>query len=355
MMKRFNEEGSLTRLVAEMPKAELHLHLDGALSVSTALELAATRGVDAPRTYAEMFRALVPGPHLSSQAELVQAFDLPVALMQDAEALERVTVELIEAKAADRVDYLEIRWAPLLHTRRGLDVAGVLAAVCRGRREGMRRTGAAVGLVCVAVRSDDPAANRALAVAAADFQAEGVVGFDLAGREADHPDPLDHRAAFEAARTAGMAITLHAGELHDGGAGVRRALELDPPRIAHGATAIEDPLLCDELRSRDVMLDVCPTSNVQAATFADLAAHPVAALHRRGVPVSISTDDPTIANVTLTEEWVAVLAATGLTPSELWRINLGALRAAFAEPALIDALHERFSQWSRWVPELVSP
>ena len=353
-MKRFNDDAvtAAERLIAEMPKAELHLHLDGALRVGTALELAATRGVDAPRTYAEMFRALVPGRRLSSQAELLQAFELPVALMQDAEALERVTVELIEAKAADQVRYIEIRWAPLLHTRGGLDAAGVFAAVCAGRDEGVRRTGAAVGLVCVAVRSDDPEENRRLAVLAADYQDAGVVALDLAGREADHPDPLEHRAAFAAARDAGLAITVHAGELQDGGAGVRRALELDPPRIAHGASAIADARLCDELRARDVMLDVCPSSNVQAATFADLASHPVAALHRRGVPVSISTDDPTIANVTLTEEWISVLRATGLTNPELWRINLDALGAAFAEPALIDPLREQFSAWARWLPEL---
>lgn len=340
------------RLVAEMPKAELHLHLDGALRIGTALELAEASGVDAPRSYAGMFDALVPGPHLSSQAELLQAFHLPVALMQDAETLERVTVELIEDKAADRVRYLEIRWAPLLHRERGLDAAEVIAAVCRGRREGMRRTGSYVALICVAVRSHDPDVNRTLAVTAARFRDEGVVALDLAGAEADDPDPLDHRAAFDAARAGGLAVTVHAGELHDGGAGVRRALELGLERIAHGATAVDDPELCAELRRRGVMLDVCPTSNVQAATFPDLGAHPVAILDRQGVPVSISTDDPTIADVTLTEEWTAVAEATGLTTADLWRLNLRALRAGFGPRPVLGALHDELAAWARPIPEL---
>jgi adenosine deaminase len=355
-MKRFNpvlgprDVGA--RLVAEMPKAELHLHLDGSLRVTTALELAATRGVEAPRTYAEMFAALVWDPHPTSQADLLRAFELPVALMQDAEALERVTIELIESKAADNVEYLEIRWAPKLHTARGLSDADVIAAVCRGRREGMRRTGATVGLIPVAVRSHPPEDNRRLAALVADYQDDGVVALDLAGLEAEYPDPLEHRAAFAVAEAAGLRTTVHAGELHDGGAGVRRALELGVERIAHGASAIADPALCADLRARAVTLDVCPTSNVQAATFARLEDHPVAALHRIGVPLSISTDDPTISNVTLTEEWIAVSAATGLTVRELWQINLHAVGAAFVDPGHAAQLRSRFEDWARWAPEL---
>jgi len=301
-----------------------------------------------------MFAALVAPESTESQAALLDAFTLPVSLMQDAEALERVTVELVEAKAADRVRYCEIRWAPMLHTERGLPLRDGIQAVCRGARNGRARTGTEVRLICVAVRSHDPAANVRMAEAAAGFLDEGVVAFDLAGLEDEFPDPLAHRAAFDAARAGGLRITLHAGELHDAGAGVRRALAVSPERIAHGVGAIEDAGLCAELRSRGITLDLCPTSNVQAASVATLADHPVARLYRMGVPVTISTDDPTISDVTLTAEYLRALRHTGLTVPELWRINRHALAAAFLREPLAHDLAAEFDHWADLIPELAA-
>src|SRR5512132_3432575 len=147
---------ALDRLLEAMPKAELHLHLDGSLRVGTALELAHSRGVEAPSTWGGMFDALVAPMPCRDQAELLRAFDLPIALMQDAEALERITAELVESKAADGVRYVEIRWGPLLHVRRGLALADGIAAVARGAREASRRTGTVVRLIATALRSHDP-------------------------------------------------------------------------------------------------------------------------------------------------------------------------------------------------------
>src|SRR5215204_7467737 len=137
--------------------------VDGSLRsgprVATALELAGTRRVDAPGTWAGMRAALVAPMPCADQAELLRAFDLPIALMQDAEALERITAELVETKAADNVRYVEIRWGPLLHVFEGLPLDEGIAAVCTGAREAAARTGIVVRLICTALRSHDPAAN----------------------------------------------------------------------------------------------------------------------------------------------------------------------------------------------------
>jgi adenosine deaminase len=340
----------LRRLTEAMPKAELHLHLDGSLRVDTALELARSRGVDAPTSYAGMFAALVAPERTASQAELLERFELPIALLQDEEALERVTTELVEAKAAERVRYVEIRWGPALHTRRGLPIADGIAAVCRAAAEAAVRTGIVVRLICTALRSHEPELNLELAEIAAGFRGVGLVGWDLAGGEERFPDPLRFAEAFAAARAGGLRITIHAGEW-GGAAQVRRALAVDPERIAHGPMAIEDPPLVAELIARGVTLDLCPTSNVQAGIVPSLADHPLARLHRAGASVTLSTDDTTVSDISLSEEYARAVSRIGLTVPELWAIDRRALDVAFAEPAALARLRTEFDTWAAVVPE----
>ncbi len=184
--------------------------------------------------------------------------------MQDAAALERITHELVEDVASDGTRYAEIRWAPSLHMRRGLSLRSGIAAVVAGARSGAAATGVVVRLIAVALRTLDPDDEAAMARVAVDFLADGLTGFDCAGREADAPDPMRFAAAYAIARDAGLGITCHAGEW-GGAAQVRRTLELEPSRIAHGSPTVDDPTLMAELIARGVTLDLCPTSNVQAA------------------------------------------------------------------------------------------
>jgi adenosine deaminase len=326
------------------PKAELHLHLDGSLRIETALEIARTRGVDAPRDVESMRAALVAPMPCKDQAELLRAFDLPIQLMQDADALERITAELVETKAAEGVRYVEIRWGPLLHTARGLSVADGIAAVASGAADAATRTGTEVRLISTALRTHDPDANVELARTAARFLDQGLTGWDLAGPEEAYPDPLPHRAAFDTAREAGLRITIHAGEW-GGAAQVRRALAVDPERIAHGPGAIEDPELCRELIARNVTLDLCPTSNWQAGIVPSIAAHPLARLHRLGVPVTLSTDDTTVSDLLLTDEYERALDQIGLTEDELWAIDRRALDVAFADEPTLNRLRTEFDAW----------
>jgi len=339
----------LRRLAEAMPKAELHLHLDGSLRVATALDLARTRGVDAPRDWTGMSRALIAPMPCADQAQLLEAFELPIALMQDEEALERITRELVETKAADNVRYMEIRWGPLLHVAGGVPLADGIAAVCAGAAAAAALTGTVVRLICTALRSHDPERNVELAETAARFRDQGLTGWDLAGPEAAYPDPLAHAAAFEAARAGGLRITLHAGEW-GGAAQVRRALALEPERIAHGPGAIDDPSLCGELIVRGVTLDLCPTSNWQAGIVPSLAAHPLARLHRAGVPVTLNTDDTTVSDLSLTDEYVRAVEVIGLTLPELWAIDRHALDVAFAAEADLAPVRAAFDAWEDGTP-----
>ena len=343
---------AVRRLVEAMPKAELHVHLDGCLRPTTAIDLATQYGIVAPRTFMGMFDALVAPAHPGSQAELLKSFELPIKLMQSRGGLARITTDLVEDKAADRVRYMEVKWAPALHRQAGLTLDDVIETVAAAASAAGHRCGVVVRLTVVAMRSADPADNVEVARAAVAHQAHGVTGFDLAGFEAAHPDPTIHAEAFEVARTGGLGLTVHAGELLDDGALVWRALDLRPHRVAHGASAVSDPALMAELTARGVTLDLCPTSNVQAGTVATFADHPLVTLLRQGVPVTINTDDTTISDVTLSQEWCSCVRELGLTLPELWQCNLRALEAAFVDEPTRESLLASFHAWAAEIPEL---
>jgi adenosine deaminase len=334
-------------ILRPLPKAELHQHLDGSVRPETAVELADAIGMSlAPD---EARRRMVGPERCATQAELLEFFDLPIALLQTAEALERVAAELVEDLIQDGVRYAEIRWAPRLHLEAGLSVPRVLEAVVSGIARAAATHGTEaplVGLIVTAMRSHPPAANVELARAAAAFGAP-IVGFDLAGPEEAWPAP-PHAAAFIEAREAGLSLTAHAGEVA-GPQRVREVLDFGVRRVAHGVTAIADEALLQLLRARDITLDLCPTSNVQAGIVADLASHPIAALHRAGVSVTLSTDDRTVTGTSLSAEMARTATAVGLTDDELATIALNGFGRAFAAPVVMAPIRAAATRaWDAW-------
>jgi adenosine deaminase len=344
-----------------MPKAELHLHLDGSLRPETALELlraaraagadlpAAVEGpadLEGPEALAIMRTRLVAPPRCLDQADLLRAFDLPVALLQEAGSLKRCARELVEDVAAEGTRYAEIRWAPSLHLARGLSLHEGIAAVVRGARTAARDAGIGVRLIAVALRTHAPSVAVEVARAAAGFVADGLTGFDLAGSEREAPVPRRFAEAFDIARASGLGITCHAGEW-GGVSQVRGALAIAPWRIAHGAPAADDPMLMRELIARAVTLDLCPTSNLQAGFGSADHGAPLPRLLRAGVPVTISTDDRTVSDVTLVEELDRCVRRLGLTAEEI----VSAMRHAYAVAFLHHdeteraALQQAFESW----------
>lgn len=330
-----------------LPKAELHLHLDGCLLPATAVALAADAGM--ALTEAEARRRLVAPARCRNQAELLAYFDLAIALMQSAPALARVASELVDSLVADGVRYAEVRWAPRLHLARGLSVRDVIGAVADGIAEGRLRQGKhapAVALIVTAMRSDPPGANVELAHVAAGV-GPPVVGFDLAGAEAEWPAP-PHAAAFRAAAAGGLRLTAHAGEVPGAGR-IAEVLDFGVERIAHGTAVADDDALVARLIDDGITLDMCPTSNVQAGIVTELAAHPLARLHRRGASVTLSTDDRVVSDVTLTDEMARTATALELSADELAAIALNGFDRAFAPVEAMSPLRaEARRAWAAW-------
>ena len=333
-----------------LPKAELHLHLDGSMRPQTAVELAAEAG--RVLTLEDAVSQLVGPVRCRDQAELLSFFDLPISLLQTPAALRRVTAELVESLADDGLTYAEVRWAPRLHLEGGMSVRDVIGAVADGVAEAASRLGPRtpfIGLIATAMRSHPPAANVELAKVAAAF-GPPLIGFDLAGPEAAYPAP-PHAAAFLEAASGGLALTAHAGEV-PGPERIREALAFGVRRVAHGVTAAEDPEVMTLVREREVTLDLCPTSNVQAGIVAELADHPVATLHRAGVSVTLSTDDRTVSNTSLSDEMARTAAALRLTAGELAAIAVNAFHRAFGPRTALDPMERAAEKaWSAWAAE----
>jgi adenosine deaminase len=299
------------------PKAELHCHLDGAVRPATAEALAHEQGLDLPSP----LRMVAPDD-CPSQAEYISYFSDAIAVLQTAAALEQAAFELGVDSAAENIDYLEVRWAPRLHLRRGLTVAAVIEAVLAGLAAAPLQ---AVAIVC-AMRQHSPDENVALAKEGGRFAGRGVVGFDLAGDEVRYP-ATPQRSAFEAASAAGLRLTCHAGEAGEPSS-VEEALGLGVERIAHGVIGARDPRIMERVRAEGVVLDLCPTANWKCKAVPGLSEHPLPALVRAGVRCTISTDSRTVADTTLSREF-ELASEMGMSDDELRRCNQTAYDAKF--------------------------
>ncbi|HUP51124.1 MAG TPA: adenosine deaminase, partial [Longimicrobiales bacterium] len=255
-----------------LPKAELHVHLDGSLRPATLLELASERGVRLPAADPDGLAAAMLVSDAESLEEYLEPFRMTLAVMQDAEAIERIAFELAEDHAAESVRYLEVRFCPVLCTRGGLTSAQVLDAALAGLARAERDLGIRTGVIVCGLRSLPPASSLEMAELAASYLGRGVCAFDLAGAEAGYP-VADHVKALRTATTAGLPITIHAGEGF-GPRSIRQALELGcAARIGHGTRLGEDPELLREVREAGVVLEICLTSNVQTRVAASYETH----------------------------------------------------------------------------------
>ncbi len=315
-----------------LPKAELHVHLDGSLRATTLAELAKDRGAPLP-----VYDELALGSHMlvsdaASLEEYLARFALTLSVMQDADALERIAFELVEDHAAENVRYVEMRFCPGLHTTDGLTLDAVMEAVLGGTARGQTETGTRARVIVCALRSLPASESVSMARTAARFAAGEVAAFDLAGAEKGFP-ARDHLDAFEIARDAGLPVTVHAGEGY-GAPSLRQAIvDVGAERIGHGTRLAEDPELEEVVRHRGIPLEVCMTSNVQTRVASSLSEHPAREYLDRGVSISLCTDNRLMSGVTLTEEYRNARDHLGFTPDQLRDVARAGFEHAFVDSA----------------------
>ncbi len=336
-------------LLTRLPKAELHVHLDGSLRPATMIELAAEQGVILPHTDAESLGRYM---HVDEQTDLpgyLERFAVSLSVMQTAEGLERIAYELAEDAARENVRWLEVRFCPALNIEEGLTLEQALEAPLAGLARAREDFGIMSGVIVCALRSHDTAESMRLARLAVDYMDRGVVAYDLAGAERGFP-AADHFEAFDHAAAHNLPITIHAGEAY-GPVSISQAIHrCHARRIGHGTRLGEDPDLLAYVRDFRIPLEVCPTSNVQTGATRAISTHPIRPYYDRGLVVTVSTDNRLMSGVTLTDEYVALHEALGFDWEELVDVTRMGFQSAFLswpeKLALLAIIDEEISRLS---------
>ena len=329
-------------LLARLPKAELHCHLDGSVRPATLLELGAEQGVAMPRDTPEALGDFMRVDDARNLEEYLARFDITLAVMQTEAALERTAYELAVDAAAEGVRYLEVRYAPVLNTRGGLGMDGAVEAALNGLARAERDADVVARVLVCAIRNQSEELAMDAARVAVEYRKRGVVGFDLAGGEAGNPATRFARA-FEYARGHDLACTCHAGE-GAGAESVRDAVQgCACDRVGHGTRIIEDASLLDYLVDRRTCVECCLTSNVQTRAAASYEGHPFRRYFERGLNVTLNTDNRLMSGTTLVDEYAHAVERLGFTAPELVRVARNGFASAFLPLAEREALLARLA------------
>ncbi len=343
--------------ISDLPKVQLHDHLDGGLRPETIIELAADRGIDLPETDPDaLAKWFFRGADQGSLPKYLEGFAVTTSVMQDAQSLNRVAREHVENLAADGIVYGEVRFAPVLHLQQGLDVDAVLEAVLDGFASASKETGVDARVIVCSLRHMDPQVSLESAQAAVRFRDRGVVGFDLAGDESGHP-PADHIEAFQFLRKSNFNITIHAGEAF-GLSSIWQAIQhCGAHRIGHATRLVEDDTVPGDHRGtlgeyildHRIPLEMCLSSNLHTGAVQNLADHPFPRYLEEGYRVGLNVDNTLMSSTTLTREWQLAVDLFQLEIDDLERIAVNSMKGAFCEHStrrrmIQDVILPRFRQ-----------
>lgn len=308
---------SMSEIIRKMPKTELHLHLDGSVSIETAKRLSG-------KTEKEVKLLMIAPDKCKDLAEYLTKFDFPISLMQSRKNLMEISEELVNNLAKQNVIYAEIRFAPMFHTREGLSYEEVVEAVLAGLN---KNQDVKTNLILCLMRGMGEEENFKTINVAKKYLNKGVCAIDLAGDEAHYPVE-EYAQFFTKAKELGIPYTIHSGEVGPASE-VRRSIELGATRIGHGIHSIDDLNVIELVKDERILLEICPTSNVQTNAVSDFKSHPIKRLFDSGIMLSLNTDNSTVSNVSLTEEYEKVEEEFGFTEKDFEKMNIYALEKAF--------------------------
>lgn len=344
---------SLADFIRAIPKAELHVHLEGSIQPDTLLGLARRHHVSLPADSVEGIREWY---RFTDFAHFVDVYLTVSECLRSADDVELIAREFLMGQADQNIRHSEVTYTAITHyLQKGISFDEQLAALNRARDWAARELGVTMGMVIDIPRNIDARHGSMIADWAISGVGNGVVGFGLGGPERGNP-PEKFAAAFERARAAGLPSVPHAGET-EGPDSIWGALRvLNAVRIGHGVRCLEDPELVRELRERQIPLEVCPTSNVCLGVAPSIHGHPLPQLLSEGLYVTVNSDDPPMFDTSLSDEYVAVARAFDLNADRIEELVLNAVRASLLPAADRERMADEFAaQFEELRHQLVTP
>ncbi|MDX1991339.1 MAG: adenosine deaminase [bacterium] len=351
-LTRLNQESNPPRsdvpeVVRALPKIELHRHLEGAVRLETLVDVAQQHGIEMPEYTSEVLRPFVqmhPEEPRTAQNFLAKFAVLRQFFMSQG-VIARITREAVIDAAADQVKYMELRFTPAaLCQVSKCTPEDVVALVCETATTTAAEQGIDVRLIVSINRHESIELGERVLKAALNNRSRGVVGFDLAGKEAEF-SAVPFRDIIKKAKVEGLGITLHAGEW-EGAPSVWDAVgNLGADRIGHGIRALEDLGMVQIIAARGIVLEVCPSSNVDSGVVPDFKDHPLPVLIEHGVKITINTDDPLVSGITLSDEIHRTMQYLSLSLDDVKQHTLTAAHAAFLPDDERQALVAKFEAW----------
>jgi len=317
-----------------LPKIDLHCHLDGSVRPETILDLAREQNISLPSNDIEEIRTLMIAPETCPNlGEYLQRFDLPLSVMQTAEGIERISFEVFEDAAKENVKYLEVRFGPMLHLEQGLTLEQVFDSVVAGMKRAEAMYDIKGNYILSILRHMPKDRIKEVLDTAAKYLNNGIVAFDLAGGEA--PGFCAEFVPYaQYAIEKGYRVTIHAGEQGVGQNVFDAVSLLGAERVGHGIhiTGHEDAYKL--VKTQNIALETCPSSNVQTKAVESIASHPVKAFYQDGIQITINTDNRTVSNTTMTDEVRKVMEEFNLSREDYFNIYKISIEHAFASDAV---------------------
>lgn len=326
-----DRESDMWRTLYALPKVELHRHLEGAMRLETLFDIGHEYDIDAPLDHLESLRPLVQMTERDQSNLIVflEKFGVLRNFYLNEPVLRRVVREAIEDAAADNIRYMELRFTPNSWARgKTFTLEDVVEWACDESIQAARENRIKVNLIVSMNRHEGLEVAKTSLQAALNFQHQNIVGLDLAGKEPGFP-ARPFGPVFRDAKKAGLGVTVHAGEW-EGPENVRDAIEsVKADRIGHGVRIVEDSSTALLARERGIYFEVCPTSNIQTGVVGLLNHHPVLDMRFLDLPITINTDDPTVHQNTLTDEYALAVEVLGMTLRDIHTLVINAAKAAF--------------------------